>query len=116
MEKMIKLHILGTEYDWHEVNDDEFEEIEKRSGLENSDGIHFGCDAVVYINLDRVEKYKGGGERLTDGYKKHVRRHELLHAFACTSGFDERLCEGVIEWIATHLPKIITACEEVGAL
>ena len=104
------VNVLGTQYMIKESNkvDDQ--------NLENSDGY---CDhSTKTIVIDTFQDSPGSLGNL-DEYKKHVLRHELIHAFLNESGLASESWgnnEEIVDWIAVQFPKLIKAFEEANAI
>lgn len=105
-----KITILGADYTYNETTDRE------DSRLCDKDGY---CDVFgksIAIETDHNDKHPDSVSNM-DAFTKHVRRHEILHAYFGESGLsDYRNDETLVDWIAWQLPKIIETCKEVDAL
>lgn len=73
--------------------------------LADNDGITMGYKREIII---RETKYLA--ETLDEAKERyrHVLRHELVHAFSFECGLydDERLNEGIVDWIASVLEEV----------
>ena len=101
--------ILGTKYDVRIRNEKEDPE------LKNLNGYCMTLSKTITVD-DKRNNIEG-----QDDITKRTLRHEILHAFFYESGPDNEAPwssaeEQLVDWIALQLPKIVKACQEVGAL
>ena len=82
----------------------------KRDDLNNpllaeNDGITIGYKREIII---RETKYLAENPDDAKERYRHVLRHELVHAFSFECGLydDERLNEGIVDWIASILEEV----------
>ena len=107
-----QLYILGTMYDLIETTD----KIEPR--LKGCDGYHSMFSNEIIIEKHLMPEAVGGNveERRTN-LRKHVLRHEIMHAYFSRAGWRHyRDDEPLIDLLATHLPEIFKTLMEVDAL
>lgn len=102
--------VLGTKYTV--VESDKV----KDSNLERNDGY---CDHTTKKIV--IDTFKDSFDTLEDlnDYKKHVIRHELIHAFLFESGLGANSWgtnEEIVDWIAFQFPKMSEAFEKVNAI
>ena len=96
----MEINVLGTEYT-----------ITEQTAQDNS--LWTSKEIVISKDID-------GNLHNLDWYKRKVKRHEILHAFAAESGLNE--CsdwarnEEMIDWIAYQGLKIIEAWKAAGAI
>lgn len=109
---MIKVNVLGTEYNIYESNADIDEKMEDRDGY---------CDTSIKVCIvDEMKATVINQKANIEDYKKSVIRHELIHAFLYESGLD--VCsyfakdETLVDWIAIQFPKMLKAFKEANAL
>lgn len=115
------VNILGTEYkiEIHKKQDDKLLEERSWVGYCSSD-LHL----IVIADFDDTDSFYFASETEKDICAKRTLRHELVHAFLNESGLiDNTFYDGswatneeMVDWIALQMPKIVKACEEVGAL
>lgn len=107
--KGMKIDILGTEYTISEQT------AQDNNLLQGADGYCDWTSKEIVISKDI-----DGNLHNLDWYKRKVKRHEILHAFASESGLNE--CsdwarnEEMIDWIAYQGLKIIEAWKAAGAI
>jgi len=113
---IMKVNVLGTEYETYRRNAAEDKKLETRDGYMDS-----STKEIVISNLESDDDSK----RDLESYIKSVLRHEIIHAFLYESGLD--VCskneydswavnEEMVDWIAIQFPKILKAFQEVGCL
>lgn len=84
--------------------------------LESNDGY---CDpSTKSIVIDTFQESPDSMKDL-ESYRKHVIRHELIHAFLYESGLDG--CswakdEQIVDWIAIQFPKLKEIFEKINVL
>ena len=109
----MKINILGTE--WTLL----FQTEEDEPRLNGKDGF---CDVSTRTLV--IEKNMQGELGDMDCYRRHVLRHEIIHAFLFECGIWE--CshssgawtqnEEMVDWLAHQGPKIYKAWQDAGAL
>jgi hypothetical protein len=106
----MKLAILGQEYDYKEIaGKNDF----KMAGF---DGYCDGYGKIIRVNSEYSPNDPASISDL-EGYKRQVKRHEIIHAFCEESGLEEyKSNDLLVEWIAKQFPKLIKAFQKVGAL
>ena len=100
------VNVLGVKYTIKESN----KLVD--SNLENADGY---CDFTTKTIIIDTFKDSPGAVKDLDAYRKHVIRHELVHAFLFESGLDS--CswgrnEEVVDWMACQFPKLLKVFEQ----
>jgi hypothetical protein len=106
----MKLVILGQEYDYQEI---EGKNDPKMTGF---DGYCDGYGKIIRVNIDYPPNDPATISDL-EGYKRQVKRHEIIHAFFEESGLEEyKTNELLVEWIAKQFPKLTKAFQQAGAL
>lgn len=107
---MKTVNILGTEYQL--VISDSVTD----KNLKNADGY---CDhSVKKCVIDTLEPELDSLEDL-QMRKRHVIRHELIHAFLFESGLGAdswAANEEIVDWMAAQIPKMVAVFREVDAL
>lgn len=120
---MVKtVNILGTEYrmEVRKRSEDEF------MGERNCDAYcsHSG-KFIVIADLTEKEFFSEFERIEIDEYRRHLLRHEIVHAFLNESGLSASAStpagswakhEEMVDWIAIQFPKMQKVFEEVGAL
>lgn len=78
--------------------------------LAEADGITLGYKREIII---REPKYLATSLEEQKERYRHVLRHELVHAFSFECGLydDERLNEGMVDWIASVLEEVEEAAQ-----
>jgi len=106
----MQVNILGQEYSYEEIKASD--DIKMGDG----DGYCDGYGKIIRINNDYASNHPTCISDL-EGYKRQVRRHEIIHAFFHESGL-EKYCsdEIMVDWIARQFPKITKVFQQVGAL
>ena len=104
------LSILGQDYDFQEIDAD------KDVKMENCDGYCDGFGKIIRVNNNFNTNCTTNVSDL-EGYKRRVKRHEIVHAFFEESGLEKyRVDELIVEWIANQFLKMEKAFQQVGAL
>ena len=106
------INILGTEYTVRFVPEEE------DAGLKDCDGY---CDETAKeIVVKQYKRGESGSKKNLDLQEQKNHRHEIIHAFLFESGLAENSewaqNEEMVDWFAKQAPKLIKACQEVGAL
>ncbi len=88
----------------------------KDASLERSDGY---CDHTIKACV--IDPLLPTSDSVADleAYKKHIIRHELVHAFLFESGLGSDCWAGneeIVDWIAYQFPKMLQAFDEADAL
>lgn len=105
------IDVLGTGYDLSESNEQSDPRLVAKDGY---------CDTSVKQCV--VDEMKPGDihEKQDLEYcKRHVQRHELIHAFLFESGVDvccEWATEGMVDWVAIQAPKLFEAFKAADAM
>lgn len=107
---MMKINILGTEYEIKEMSVTEYPKLAIANGL-----------AELYSKELIIDKNMNGetGEEFAnfDEFKKKVIRHEIVHAFFHESGLTDYCSdEKLVNWIALQIPKIVKIMQETHSL
>ena len=109
---MQKIDILGTEYEITESTSQDDQ------GLQNADGYcaHVAKRIVIEEKIfNHCPDHDIDEQRAVR--RRHVLRHELIHAFLEESGLSEySRNELIVDWIALQFPKMLKAFNEVNAL
>lgn len=115
------INILGTEYgiEIRKKQEDKFLKERGWVGYCSSD-----LRLIVIADFDDTDSFYFVSEAEKDICAKRTLRHEIVHAFLNESGLiDNAFYDGswatneeMVDWIALQMPKIVKACEEVGAL
>ena len=104
------VNVLGTHYMIKESNKVDDQNLERGDGY---------CDhSTKTIVIDTFQDSPGSLDNL-DEYKKHVIRHELIHAFLFESGLGAESWgtnEEIVDWIAYQFPKLQKAFEETNSI
>ena len=106
----MKVNILGTYY---EIIEQTSEENPK---LDDANGICEIWSKKIVLDADMIEPHKMLVED-PEQYKSKVLRHEIVHAFFAESGV-LNYCndEGLVDYLAVQLPKMVKAMNEVDCL
>lgn len=108
----MEMKILGTSYNLEEKN-----RKEAPSLTDSIDG--YTDTSTKEMVVDEMKESGPGMKGNLSYYKKHVKRHEIIHAFLFESGLDtccDWVCEEMVDWLAIQFPKMQKAMEESGAL
>ena len=104
---VIKINILGTDYEISQKNVSEDVLLETRDGY---------CDPSIKRIVINDIKAETGSESDAATVKKRMLRHEITHAFMFESGLDINsewgTDETLVDWIAIQFPKKRKAFEE----
>ena len=104
------VNILGQEYDYKETD------AKNDTRLADIDGYMDGYAKLIRVNNDYNEDHPTAIRDFKE-YKNRVKRHEIIHAFFEESGLEKyKTDELIVEWIATQLPKLVKAFQQVKAL
>ena len=101
--------ILGQDYDYAEVaaKDD--------IRMADFDGYCDGYGKTIRINNDYNTNHPTNIADL-ENYKRHIRRHEIIHAFFEESGLEHyKNDEVLVDWIAKQFPKLLKVFHQIGA-
>ena len=104
------LNILGQDYDLQDIA------AKEDVKLSDCDGYCDGFGKIIRINNDFNVTHPSCVSDM-EGYKRRIRRHEIIHAFFEESGLEKyKADELIVDWIATQFPKLEKAFQEAGAL
>lgn len=113
-----KVNILGSEWSVKFGKESDYPNLKDNDGYADS--------SVREIVIDDFTATEGepGRKRDIEAYRKHVIRHELIHAFLAESGFDGNghsadhweLNEEMVDWFAIHSPKIFKVFKELDLI
>lgn len=108
MGEIIKLNILGQEYDLLFMTEEEFPKLEKA----NANGLAELYNKQLIISKDGATPDDRTYDNLKE-YTNKVIRHEIVHAYFHESGLRD-YCEDetLVDWLALQLPKIIKTLEQ----
>lgn len=117
LRKMIKINILGTNYEIF------FKSIDKEPRLKENWGFTDFHTKEIYIANDIEKETENSCKNLID-FKNKVMRHEIIHAFLYESGLRENSNnsiswaenEEMIDWFAIQFPKILKVYKELNIL
>lgn len=104
----MKINILGTEY-----------EVIKDVKRDSDETLKAGADGYVdhhdkKIVLAEIEDDPDMTDNI-DGYKQHVFRHEIIHAFFFEAGLtDWANDERITEYLSVQIPKMSKLFKEMG--
>lgn len=118
--KILKVNILGTEY----------EIIKKLKDKESCLNELYGyCDfrekIIVYLDLNTDDNHKEDSELSKEMFIKEILRHEILHAFFFESGLNTNSLrlddawarnEEMVDWFAIQAPKIYEVYKQLDIL
>lgn len=100
----MKINILGAEYDYKEPLAKDDEGMIENSYLQG-ESRYYKKEIVVKKTIE------------PENYKKHIQRHEIIHAFFHESGLEEKSQdEDLINWISMQFPKMLEVFNKIGAL
>lgn len=110
---MTKVNILGTIYTIYEKTSEEDKHLLTCDGY---------CDKTTKKIVVTKERY--GNFEDFDMYFKHIKRHEIIHAFLHESGLLDNWehptkwgqDETAVDWLAWQFPKIYEAFKQVGCI
>lgn len=110
-----KVNILGSEWSVMFGTEKEYPNLSEMDGYAD-----FSTHQIV---IDTMEKADGqiGFKRDMAVYKKHVIRHEIIHAFLYESGLEAcsttsdnwAINEEMVDWFAIQTPKIFKVFNEL---
>ena len=114
LKKMIKVHILDTNYEILYKSEEEEPRLKENWGFTD---FH---TKEIFIHSDIETETENSCKNLYDFHKK-VLRHEILHAFLYESGLRENSKnviawaenEEMIDWFAIQFPKILKVYKEL---
>lgn len=110
-----KFNILGSEWTV------KFGTVEEYPNLEDMDGYTDSSTREIIVDDMKSQQDMPGSKKNMEEYKKHVVRHEIIHAFLCESGLDTNsgacdnwaINEEMVDWFAIQSPKIFKAFNEL---
>ena len=111
---MQKINVLGTEYTILYGTEYQYSKLKDSTGC---------CDTSVkkiYISDMSEEKKENDSLEDLEEYKKHVLRHEIVHAMFYESGLnnnsDYAANEELVDWIAIQLPKLVKIMQSLNII
>lgn len=107
---IIKLNILGTEYDYEITSD------KKDTRLCDNNGYCDPYEKKIAIADDYNENAPDSIKNI-ESFKNKIKRHEIIHSYFAESGLVEYSeNEQLVDWIAWHFPKLLATFNEIDAL
>ena len=105
------INILGQEYDLQELGGNDDARLS-----DDLDGYCDGWGKIIRVRNDYNYKSPYNVSHM-EGYKRNVKRHEILHAFFDECGLTgNRSIEEMCEWIARQFSKLQKVFQEAGEL
>ena len=103
---MLKINILGTEYQIL------YQSPAENSKLEDANGLcEFWSKRII---IDKTEPDRLTFENI-DAFDRKVLRHEIIHAFLGESGLKDYMNdETLVDWLAVQFPKIADVFDQLG--
>ena len=103
----MKIDVLGTQYEIVEVDEVYGENVDGR------------CDRSIK-RIEVVKDWKKEPDNLSDMsvFKRHILRHEIIHAFLAESGLvaESGWTEEQVDWVAIQFPRLIGAFSKADCL
>ena len=117
LKKIVKVNILGTNYEIIFKSDSEEIRLKENWGFTD---YH---TKEIYIHDDIEKETDNSCKNLID-FKNKVLRHEILHAFLYESGLRENSFksyswaenEEMVDWFAIQFPKILKVYKELNII
>jgi hypothetical protein len=119
--RVMKVNVLGTEYEIQRKDYAEDPDFKKRESVGYCDSL---LKIIVVCNMLTYPGYEDEPAEAITLAEKEILRHEIIHAFFRESGLWNNsgtvdawaTNEEMVDWIALQFPKILKAFQETDCL